>query len=195
MKRKKVLIIGVVITVILLFTVGITYAAFNYNRTGTNNSQLVAGDIYMHFQETNQLTIENAMPYSVSYSYKHNSNMTEEEVNACVTYFETSDEFGPGFIEYLIANGESIETFCDGTGTAGGFTFQQGLDEDFFLEEHLTYFEENNIIKLSFPDLPYFEFTIDGKNTYTEEDIWYEIVLSHGDSHATRTERIRDDLL
>ena len=197
MKRKKVLIIGVVITVILLFTVGITYAAFNYNRTGTNNSQLVAGDIYMHFQETNQLTIENAMPYSVSYSYKHNSNMTEEEVNACVTYFETSDEFGPGFIEYLIANGESIETFCDGTGTADGLTFQQLLDEDVFPEEALTYFEENNIIKSPSPfaNLAYFEFTIDGKNTYTEKDIWYEIVLSYGDSHTTRTERIRDDLL
>ena len=195
MKRKKVLIIGVVITVILLFTVGVTYAFFNYSQTGTSNSQLIVGDIYMHFKETNQLTIENAMPYSVSYSYKHNSNMTEEEVNACVTYFETSDEFGPGFIEYLIANGESIETFCDGTGTVDGLTFQQLLDEDVFLEEHLTYFEENNIIKLSFSGLPYFEFTIDGKNTYTEEDIWYEIVLSHGDSHATRTERIRDDLL
>ena len=64
MKDKKILIIGVVITVILLFTVGVTYAFFNYNRTGTNNSQLVVGDIYMHFQETNQLTIENAMPQS-----------------------------------------------------------------------------------------------------------------------------------
>ena len=111
MKRKKVLIIGVVITVILLFTVGITYAAFNYNRTGTNNSQLVAGDIYMHYNETNELTITNAMPQS-------------------------------------------------------------------------TYTENN-----------YFEFTIDGKNTYTEQDIWYEIVLSHGDNHETRTERLRDDLL
>ena len=111
MKRKKVLIIGVVITVILLFTVGITYAAFNYNRTGTNNSQLVAGDIYMHYNETNELTITNAMPQS-------------------------------------------------------------------------TYTENN-----------YFEFTIDGKNTYTEQDIWYEIVLTHGDNHETRTERLRDDLL
>ena len=148
MKRKKVLIIGVVITVILLFTVGVTYAFFNYSQTGTSNSQLIVGDIYMHFKETNQLTIINAMPYSVSYSYsyKHNSNMTEEEVNACVTYFETSDDFGPVFIEYLIANGESIETFCDGTGTVDGLTFQQLLDGDGFSEEELTYFAENNII-------------------------------------------------
>ena len=64
MKEKKVLIIGVVITVILLFTVGITYAAFNYNRTGTNNSQLVVGDIYMHYNEINELIISDAMPQS-----------------------------------------------------------------------------------------------------------------------------------
>ena len=64
MKEKKVLIIGVVITVILLFTVGITYAAFNYNRTGTNNSQLVVGDIYMHYNEINELIISDATPQS-----------------------------------------------------------------------------------------------------------------------------------
>lgn len=111
MKRNKTIIIISFITILLLLTVGITYAAFNYNRTGTNNSQLVAGDIYMHFNETNELTITNAMPQS-------------------------------------------------------------------------TYTENN-----------YFEFTIDGKNTYTEQDIWYEIVLTHGDNHETRTERLRDDLL
>ena len=148
MKDKKVLILVVVITVILLFTVGVTYAFLNYSQTGTSNSQLIVGDIYMHYNETNELTITNAMPYSVSYSYsyKRNSNMTEEEVNACVTYFETSDDFGPVFIEYLIANGESIETFCDGTGTVDGLTFQQLLDGDGFSEEELTYFAENNII-------------------------------------------------
>ena len=111
MKRNKTIIIISFITILLLLTVGITYAAFNYNRTGTNNSQLVAGDIYMHYNETNELTITNAMPQS-------------------------------------------------------------------------TYTENN-----------YFEFTIDGKNTYTEQDIWYEIVLTHGDNHETRTERLRDDLL
>ena len=43
--------------------------------------------------------------------------------------------------------------------------------------------------------MPYLEFTIDGKNTTTDKDIWYEIVLTHGDNHETRTTRIRDDLL
>ncbi len=40
----------------------------------------------------------------------------------------------------------------------------------------------------------YFEFTIEGNNTY-KKDIIYDIVLDYGDDHETRTERIRDDLL
>jgi len=44
----------------------------------------------------------------------------------------------------------------------------------------------------------YFEFTIDGKNTYDKKDIWYEIVLSHGEYEGddeNRTIRIDDQLL
>ena len=190
MKKKKSLIIIIIVTIILLFSVGVTYTIFNYSRTGTNNSQLVVGDIYMHYNETNQLTITNAMPYNVD-SYKHNSNISEEEVNLCVNYL--TNIWAPE--EDNTRPGETYESFCQGTGTNYGDTFQQLLDMGWFNDEDLIYFEENNIIKSPFIDLPYFEFTIDGKNTYTEEDIWYEIVLSHGDTHATRTERLRDDLL
>ncbi len=192
MKERKVLIIGIIMAVVLLFSLGITYAFFNYTRTGTNNSQLIVGDIYMHYNETNELTITNAMPYNVD-SYKHNSNITEEEVNLCVNYLTSN--WGPE--EDFALPGETYESFCQGTGTNYGDTFQEALDgnTNWFFEEDLIYFEENNIIKSPFVDLPYFEFTIDGKNTYEKEDIWYEIVLSHGNSHVTRTERIRDDLL
>ena len=41
----------------------------------------------------------------------------------------------------------------------------------------------------------YFEFTIDGKNTYEEKDIWYEIDLIHGDDVAGRKTRINDKFL
>ena len=41
----------------------------------------------------------------------------------------------------------------------------------------------------------YFEFTIDGKNTNTEKDIWYEIDLVYGDQPEDRTIRLKDSLL
>ena len=40
----------------------------------------------------------------------------------------------------------------------------------------------------------FFEFTIDGKNTTKDKDIWYEIILKHGDDLQGKT-RIKDNLL
>ncbi len=60
MKNKK-LIITLSIIAILVLTIGITYAIFTSSRT-SKNSNLVVGDIYMHYNETNQIQMENAMP-------------------------------------------------------------------------------------------------------------------------------------
>ena len=108
MKNKKIIILTL-ITGILITTIGITYSIFTTSKT-SKNSSLVVGDIYMHYNETNELKIENAMP---------------------------SD---------------------------------------------------------TFDETKYFEFTIDGKNTYTNKDIWYEIVLTKGDNQTGKT-RIKDNLL
>ena len=62
MKNNKKIIVAISLVVALLvITLGITYAAFVYRRT-TNNQQLVLGEIYMYYNEVNQLTIENALP-------------------------------------------------------------------------------------------------------------------------------------
>ena len=108
MKNKKIIILTL-ITGILITTIGITYSIFTSSKTGKNSS-LVVGDIYMHYNESNELAIENAMP---------------------------SD---------------------------------------------------------TFDKTKYFEFTIDGKNTYKDKDIWYEIVLTKGNDQTGKT-RIKDNLL
>ena len=65
-RNKKLLIICVIASV-LVFTLGITYAVLvDYGKLSNVNSQLVLGDIYMHYNETNQLVLENAVP-SVTY--------------------------------------------------------------------------------------------------------------------------------
>jgi len=112
MKNKKVLI-AIIVAVLLIGIVGVTFAAYTYTRNGTSNSKQVVGDIYMHYTESNTLTLSNAMPSS-------------------------------------------------------------------------TYISNN-----------YFEFTVDGKNTTTNKDIIYDIVLSHGDvpQGKTETNRIDDKFL
>ena len=60
MKNKKIIILTL-ITGILMLTIGITYSIFTSSKTGKNSS-LVVGDIYMHYNESDELAIENAMP-------------------------------------------------------------------------------------------------------------------------------------
>ena len=53
---------------------------------------------------------------------------------------------------------------------------------------------ENVLPSDTYDTTSYFEFTIDGKNTTTNKDIWYEILLKHGEDVADKT-RIKDNLL
>ncbi len=108
-KKKKRVLTGIIIAIVLVAVVGLTYALWSYFQIGPNQ-QLVAGDIYMKYTETsNTINIENAMPSK-------------------------------------------------------------------------TYGED------------YFEFTIEGKNTYTKP-IWYEIVIKWGEEPVGRTTRIPDEFL
>jgi len=273
MKKNKLIILASIIVGVLVVTLGLTYAAITFNET-KGNSKLVLGDIWMHYNETNQLVLSDAMPIDIKKytTYKVNPVMASQEVvdnelNRCVNYLN-----GGGM---PLDDGTTMEEFCKGTGTANEYTFQQNVDNgDWFPDYAITYFEENNIILIDdngtytvnpimasqevvdnelsrcisyyngvpfdegsdaesfckgtgtiegrtleeglalgfdeavaqkfldsniiipqIENLPYFEFTIDGKNTYTKKDIWYEIVLNHGDEHATRTTRIKDELL
>lgn len=67
LSNKKKIILGSIIGVLIGTVLSVSYAFFTYSRIGTSNSQLVVGDIYMKYKETNQLTFENAMP-SASYT-------------------------------------------------------------------------------------------------------------------------------
>ncbi len=60
-KNKKLLIMVLILGVIFI-TFGFTYALFEASRNGKNNNVLVAGDIYMHYNESNVLNLNNASP-------------------------------------------------------------------------------------------------------------------------------------
>ena len=56
------------------------------------------------------------------------------------------------------------------------------------------YFLDNGIIEDNTLGLPYFEFTIDGKNTHTKNGVFYNIQLVHGNDETNKT-RIQDKFL
>ena len=89
-----------------------------------------------------------------------------------------------------------LTNFCQGTGT------NDGTDSGFNIETIYNNSGVNAILRrknIIVPEeyrLPYFEFTIDGKNTNTK-DIVYNVKLIHGDVVSSKTEsnRISDKFL
>ena len=109
--KKKVILLSMLLLIVIVGTVGVAYATYRFQTEG-DSSELITGDIYMHYKGQNAgISIDNAVS-SKTYDPKE-----------------------------------------------------------------------------------YFEFTIDGKNTYTEKDIWYEIDLVEGDQPEGRTTRIDDKYL
>ena len=185
MKNKKI-IITLSIIAILVLTIGITYSIFTSSKTG-KNSNLVVGDIYMHYNETNQIQMENAMPTN---PYVVNPIMTTQE------YTEGGTNELSKCVDSLVANNVTKEqslSLCKGN-SVEGITLQQAYDLGGLDHMNLTdTFVQENILTNN-PVIPYFEFTVDGKNTTTNKDIWYEVVLSKGENIDGKT-RIKDNLL
>ena len=96
----------------------------------------VAGDFNEKILTTDEacFTTENIKEYEL------NTNMTTDELNKCTTYVTDWDSW---IFE------ETPEAFCKGTGTYNGSTFQSILDDNWFTNDELSYFENNNIIVLS----------------------------------------------
>ena len=183
-QKNKIIFLSSLIIGVLVLSLGITFSIFNFTKTGTN-SKLIVGDIYMHYNETNQITIDNAMPNN---PYIVNSIMSTQE------YTEGGSNELSKCVDLLVLStgmpSTNAETICKDD-VAIPQAYERGDLDHFNLTNK---FIENNILILN-SSMPYLEFTIDGKNTTTDKDIWYEIVLTHGDNHETRTTRIRDDLL
>ena len=68
MKNNKKVIMSLVVTSLVLITVGVTYAFFSYSRTGTTENAIRMGDITFLYEEIdkqgNGINIEDAVPVS-----------------------------------------------------------------------------------------------------------------------------------
>ena len=88
MKNKKAFLILSIIAVLVL-TIGVTYAIYNYSKISMNSS-LVVGDIYMHYNETNQINITNATPMKKEDAIK--DSYTDNVFNFTITGKNTSNK-------------------------------------------------------------------------------------------------------
>ena len=172
------------------------------------------------FKETDltYLTSKNIISKSGD-TYTINSNIANQEyqedirneLSKCMNYFEN----------FSFDDDSTNVTFCKGTGTFNGMSIYDNLatcnqsggaspsnnsnDNVFalplsapsgFTAEECNYLYNDNIAVSEKEQLPYFEFTIDGKNT-SNKDIIYNVKLVHGDVFGSKTEsnRISDKFL
>ena len=99
--KKRIIILSSIILGVLILTLGITFA-LTYVKTGSNQS-LVLGDIYMHYNETKALTIEDAMPgapYSNYFEFiikgKNTGLLTCNVKQSCFNWFPKTPSFTGG---------------------------------------------------------------------------------------------------
>ena len=63
MKKKEKIIIVVLILVMIISIIGVSYAAFNYSKTGTKVNSITTGSITMSYTESdNVINIDKALP-------------------------------------------------------------------------------------------------------------------------------------
>ena len=218
-KRNKIIISISILTIVLLVSVGLTYAAFTYNRSG-ETSELVLGDIYMHYKEKDKsINIDDMMPLE-----EYTLNTSDEKVDLCVKYLMNKyghswnglespipasndtneitgsfmialpDYFKPTYREYCSNNYINQEYFNN--------KILIDYADEVFTSDDKEYFEANGIITDNIKNLNYFEFDITGKNTNTKGNVAYNIAITHGDeptieeeNEETTLERITDNFI
>ena len=240
MNNKKVVIISSIILAVLVLTIGATYSIFSLSKV-SKNSNLVVGDIYMHYNETtNAINITDMMPTSTI-----KVNTSADKVSKCVEYLKTTygdtwnnltldglpkvqsnknnntnikpisyslNEIAGSYSEYcsckrityVVAekkNNKNEEVMVKpimenkpSTTITKTIYMLNDLENGTLTAADKKYFEDNGIIEDNTLGLPYFEFTIDGKNTHTKYGVNYNIQLVHGNDEANKT-RIQDKFL
>ena len=98
--KKKIKLILIIAFAFILTVLGITYAFFNYSRTGENN-KLIAGEVYLRYIETNQMTLNNAIPETKTSALQKNDNIFYFKIEGKNT--STNDIF----YDIIISHGDS----------------------------------------------------------------------------------------
>ena len=243
MNNKKVVIISSIILAVLVLTIGITYSIFSLSKV-SKNSNLIVGDIYMHYNETtNAINITDMMPTSTI-----KVNTSADKVSKCVEYLKTTygdtwnnlrstgSSINPSYNKNKAVVKQVKEASSNILGTYSEYCSckkitgmvkvnpeLQSNNNDEVIVKPITeqgpsttitktiymindlengtltaadkkYFEDNGIIEDNTLGLPYFEFTIDGKNTHTKNGVNYNIQLVYGNEETNKT-RIQDKFL
>ena len=104
-KKKKKLILSLIgIMVLVLFSVGLTYAFYSYTRIGTRNNVINTLSISINFEDNNWIWLENAFPMTTeeALTLETNGNGINNTVKGGIAQFKVFGNNKSGTIRYEV---------------------------------------------------------------------------------------------
>ena len=80
MKKNKIKLILSSVLVMLILIIGVSYAYFSYSAIG-ERSEIVTGQIYMRYSESNVLSLTNIFPETKEKAFKRTDNIINFTIN------------------------------------------------------------------------------------------------------------------
>ena len=104
-KQVLVSIIGIVLLVIAV--VGVSFAFFSYSRTGTSNNVITTGQIFMAFEDVNNINLTNQFPTLDEDAVIKGANSDVEKMDFTVTGYYSAATGGINYTIYAI-DGDAV---------------------------------------------------------------------------------------
>ena len=103
--KKKIIISVICIMILILFSVGIVYAFFNYSRTGQRNNVLNTANLTFSFEDSEWIWLENAYPMTQekALTLETTGNDDQTEVDGGIAQFKVTGGHNSGAIHYQIS--------------------------------------------------------------------------------------------
>ena len=105
-KNKKQFIISLIgIMILILFSVGITLAFFNYTKQGARNNVINTSSLSFTFEDSDWIWLENAYPMTTqeALTLETTGNESQTEVDGGIAQFKVTGGHASGAIHYNIS--------------------------------------------------------------------------------------------
>ena len=104
-KKKQFIISLIGIMLLILFSVGMVYAFFNYSRTGQRNNVLNTASLTFSFEDSEWIWLENAYPMTTeqALTLETTGNDDQTEVDGGIAQFKVTGGHASGAIHYQLS--------------------------------------------------------------------------------------------
>lgn len=137
MKKKLLLIIPLILVIF-----GISYAFYTYSREGTSNNEIVTGQIYLRYNDTNTLLLTNVFPETKEKAMARTDNEIVFTINGKNEhetknlYYEIDLNYGEEITDKIRIKPEDVMIYleCDGEVLVDGISYSEWDEQRVWVE-------------------------------------------------------------